>query len=205
MSSEGCTPISLPLETSLRQYDHTKRVVVSCVGFIALICGNKLAIIDLRYAFLVRKNRVHLIGTRHLTCFRKNYPEITFRQTHKEHPQRFADVAFNDSGELLYAWATGSAMERAGALFVYRVTELDIVQPESKGFYKFVWFLKPFAMVVCKLTRLLSGHKRSTADQTLSLQRLPWLHHLCQPTALLPSSYPNLQPRRPLQSSPSHQ
>lgn len=65
---------------------------------------------------------------------RLNPPGVFTRGT-PQIAQTFADVAFNDSGDLLYAWARGSSKELSGGLFVYRVTRLDNERPESKGYY----------------------------------------------------------------------
>ncbi|KAK3363173.1 hypothetical protein B0T25DRAFT_32262 [Lasiosphaeria hispida] len=49
--------------------------------------------------------------------------------------QPFADVAFNDTGDLLYAWATASLNEPSAGLFIYRTDSLTNDLIESQSYY----------------------------------------------------------------------
>ncbi|KAK3377588.1 hypothetical protein B0H63DRAFT_477458 [Podospora didyma] len=107
------TPLHIQPEDDILNFDQNKRVALSRMGFAALIRRRKLIIIDLQLD-----------------------PPGLYPRGNSTDSQTFTDVAFNDEGDLLYAWATGSAERPYGGLFVYRATQLSSDRPESKGYYR---------------------------------------------------------------------
>ncbi|KAK5658054.1 hypothetical protein OQA88_2610 [Cercophora sp. LCS_1] len=102
---------TIPL-SELERFDVDKRVAVSRRGFVALIRFQKLVIIDLNLD-----------------------PVGVFSRETPRNPQPFVDVAFNDTGDLLFAWATASPQELLASLFVHRMDDLEGGRIESVSYY----------------------------------------------------------------------
>ncbi|KAK0645437.1 hypothetical protein B0T16DRAFT_411172 [Cercophora newfieldiana] len=95
-------------------FDVDKRVAVSREGYVALIRHQKLVIVNLN-----------------------SKPTKTFTIETPQTIQPFTDVAFNDTGKLLYAWATASSNASSAGLFIYRIDTHSKPEdpPVSKSYY----------------------------------------------------------------------
>ncbi|KAI1075592.1 kinase-like protein [Whalleya microplaca] len=115
----------IPEDSNIRQFDHDKRVAVSARGFIAIIKSKELFVISYH-------DGVSMFTLPAPMTPSKGAPEIPTTE------REFIDVAFNDEGILLHAWAN---INNDGALCIYRCSDLHISKrPESIGYYKYDTF-----------------------------------------------------------------
>ncbi|KAK0707341.1 hypothetical protein B0H67DRAFT_612080 [Lasiosphaeris hirsuta] len=108
-------PIQIPHHT-IKTFNPNKRVAVSRQGYIAWIhdCQTVISVVNLNL-----------------------YPVDFSTKKTPVNAQPFVDVAFNDTGMLLYAWAKGCTRQRLAGLFVYRMDRLEDGHIESKSYYPF--------------------------------------------------------------------
>ncbi|KAI0009696.1 kinase-like protein [Xylariaceae sp. FL0662B] len=112
----------IPDNISMYQFDHNKRVAVSARGFVAIIKSKELFVISY-------EGNIQSFTLPAPMNPSKGAPEMPITE------REFIDVAFNDEGVLLYAWAN---VNNDGALCIYRCSDLHrSTKPGSKGYYKY--------------------------------------------------------------------
>ncbi|KAI3321711.1 kinase-like protein [Xylariaceae sp. AK1471] len=109
-------------DDSARKFDYDKRVALSSRGYIAFILSDNIYVANL----LNHCQGLYKLPVPTDTATRKRSMPAFDRE--------FIDLAFDNTGKLLHAWAN---IGSDGALCIYRCTNLAQEMPEYRGYYRY--------------------------------------------------------------------
>ncbi|KAI8629046.1 kinase-like protein [Xylariaceae sp. FL1651] len=125
---------------STRKFDYDKRVALSAQGYIAFILSENIYVIDLSSVVLDPTFQSCILNNlrrnRRPRPYKLPVPADTATRERimPAFDREFVDLAFDNMGKLLYAWAN---IGSDGALCIYRSGNLAQETPEYRGYYRY--------------------------------------------------------------------